>query len=212
MGPVFIGPCLHPCMKDFGYGHQARPDTRLCGAFRMLITAQSRINDVRLLTARPFAPDRATLAPCSLPSRRGLATTELVVTTSRRPALTAAARGAFEILAGRDEETAPGQTKKLSQEGHDAHGPVINPSIGARGTRSLLPDRRSLLTVPIVGWANAHDRCCSSLGLACAFAHADPRSRLPPRGQNRSILSGQFNTARAILPTLQNCTNPGFDL
>ena len=126
MGPVFIGPCLHPCMKDFGYGHQARPDTRLCGAFRMLITAQSRINDVRLLTARPFAPDRATLAPCSLPSRRGLATTELVVTTSRRPALTAAARGAFEILAGRDEETAPGQTKKLSQEGHDAHGPVIN--------------------------------------------------------------------------------------
>ena len=169
MGPVFIGPCLHPCMKDFGYGHQARPDTRLCGAFRMLITAQSRINDVRLLTARPFAPDRATLAPCSLPSRRGLATTELVVTTSRRPALTAAARGAFEILAGRDEETAPGQTKKLSQEGHDAHGPVINPSIGARGTRSLLPDRRSLLTVPIQGWAKARvAQSCRTQGVASA--------------------------------------------
>ena len=169
MGPVFIGPCLHPCMKDFGYGHQARPDTRLCGAFRMLITAQSRINDVRLLTARPFAPDRATLAPCSLPSRRGLATTELVVTTSRRPALTAAARGAFEILAGRDEETAPGQTKKLSQEGHDAHGPVINPSIGARGTRSLLPDRRSLLTVPIQGWAKARTHVPRHLHVASAL-------------------------------------------
>src|SRR5436853_6380090 len=76
--------------EGFWYGHQARPDTRLCGAFRMLITAQSRINDVRLLTARPFVPDRATVAPCSLRSRRGLATTELVVTTSRRPALTAA--------------------------------------------------------------------------------------------------------------------------
>ena len=182
MGPVFIGPCLHACMKDFGYGHQARPDTRLCGAFRMLITAQSRINDVRLLTARPFAPDRATLAPCSLPSRRGLATTELVVTTSRRPALTAAARGAFEILAGRDEETAPGQTKKLSQEGHDAHGPVINPSLGACGTRSLLPDRRSLLTVPIQGWAKARlshapDRANNGAHRAHAFGL--------PRGQNR---------------------------
>src|SRR4249919_3764773 len=55
----------------------------------------------RLLTARPFAADRATLAPCSLPSRRGLATTQLVVTTQRRPALTAAARGASEKLAGR---------------------------------------------------------------------------------------------------------------
>src|SRR5438874_6054192 len=102
MGPVFIGPYLHACMKDFGSGHQARPDTRLCGAFRMSITAQSRINDVRLLTARSFVPDRATVAPCSLPSRRGLATMELVVTTSRRPALTAAARGASEKLAGRD--------------------------------------------------------------------------------------------------------------
>jgi hypothetical protein len=186
MGPVFIGPCLHPCMKDFGYGHQARPDTRLCGAFRMLITAQSRINDVRLLTARPFAPDRATLAPCSLPSRRGLATTELVVTTSRRPALTAAARGAFEILAGRDEETAPGRTKKLSQEGHDAHGPVINPSIGARGTRSLLPDRRSLLTVPIQGWAKVRPSKYSAQATARA-----PR----PRGSASQRL--RVRTARA---------------
>ena len=184
MGPVFIGPCLHPCMKDFGYGHQARPDTRLCGAFRMLITAQSRINDVRLLTARPFAPDRATLAPCSLPSRRGLATTELVVTTSRRPALTAAARGAFEILAGRDEETAPGQTKKLSQEGHDAHGPVINPSIGARGTRSLLPDRRSLLTVPIQGWAKARASHASSI-------LRTPRA-VPTRARRRLVRVGKI--------------------
>src|SRR5947208_11039905 len=56
MGPVFIGPYLHACMKDFGSGHQARPDTRLCGAFRMSITAQSRTNDVVLLATRSFAP------------------------------------------------------------------------------------------------------------------------------------------------------------
>src|SRR5947208_3865127 len=48
-------------------------------------------------------PDRATLAPCSLPSRHGLSIPELVVTTQRRPALTAAARGASVKLAGRDE-------------------------------------------------------------------------------------------------------------
>lgn len=175
----------------------------------MLITAQSRINDVRLLTARPFAPDRATLAPCSLPSRRGLATTELVVTTSRRPALTAAARGAFETLAGRDEETAPGRTKKLSEEGHDAHGPVINPSLGACGTRSLLPDRRSLLTVPIQGWANAPDRSLARSTFR-AFAHAVRPASSPQRGQNRPNRKRMINTAREIpgrsrgqvLPTL----------
>ena len=157
----------------------------------MLITAQSRINDVRLLTARPFAPDRATLAPCSLPSRRGLATTELVVTTSRRPALTAAARGAFEALAGRDEETAPGRTKKLSEEGHDAHGPVINPSLGACGTRSLLPDRRSLLTVPIQGWAKARKSSLSSLNCSHAPLPSAPRRRvLPVEGGSTSIVAG----------------------
>src|SRR5438093_5792604 len=116
MGPVFIGPCLHACMKDFGSGHQARPDTRLCGAFRMSITAQSRTKQRRTARCATLRPDRATLAPCSLPSRRGLSIPELVVTTQRRPALTAAARGAAVKLAGRDEETAPGRTKKLSEE------------------------------------------------------------------------------------------------
>src|SRR6266550_1347811 len=116
MGPVFIGPYLHACMKDFGSGHQARPDTRLCGAFRMSITAQSRTNDVVLLATRSFAPTAQLLrrARC----RQGMACQipELVVTTQRRPALTAAARGASVKLAGRDEETAPGRTKKLSQD------------------------------------------------------------------------------------------------
>ena len=127
MGPVFIGPCLHACMKDFGYGHQARPDTRLCGAFRMLITAQSRTNDVGLLTARPFAPDRATLAPCSLPSRRGLATTQLVVTTQRRPALTAAARGASRNSRVGTKKRLQVEQRNYPKKGHDAHGPVIHP-------------------------------------------------------------------------------------
>ena len=135
-----------PVHEGFWLRHQARPDTRLCGAFRMLITAQSRINDVRLLTARPFAPDRATLAPCSLPSRRGLATTELVVTTSRRPALP-------QLRAAHSRYSR--HKKRSIKQRTIAKGirswPVINPSIGARGTRSLLPDRRSLLTVPIQG-------------------------------------------------------------
>jgi hypothetical protein len=92
---------------------------------------------------------------CSLPSRRGLSTVESVVRTPRRPALTAAARGASETLAGRDEETAPGRTKKRAKERkkerkswlwvRDSH------SIGACGTRSLLPDRSFLLTYPIQG-------------------------------------------------------------
>ena len=71
-----------------------------------------------------FAPDRASFAPCSLPSRHGLPTSELVARTQRRPALTAAVRGASETLAGRDEETAPGRTKKLTQrETHPMHPP-----------------------------------------------------------------------------------------
>src|SRR6266550_2302650 len=101
MGPVFIGPYLHACMKDFGSGYQARPDTRLCGAFRMSITAQSRTNDVVLLATRSFAPTAQLLrrARC----RQGMACQipELVVTTQRRPALTAAARGARVARSGR---------------------------------------------------------------------------------------------------------------
>ena len=172
MGPVFIGPCLHACMKDFGYGHQARPDTRLCGAFRMLITAQSRTNDVGLLTARPFAPDRATLASCSLPSRRGLATTQLVVTTQRRPALTAAARGASEKLAGRDEETAPGRTKKLSRR-YGAHHRPDPPPRSARAARGACCPTGVPSTVPIQGWANAPAQVSMLRVPSRAFAHAD---------------------------------------
>src|SRR6202048_3257779 len=44
------------------------------------------------------------LAPCSGPSRRGLAAVEQDVRTARRPALTALARGA-SARAGRDEGT-----------------------------------------------------------------------------------------------------------
>jgi hypothetical protein len=60
-------------------------------------------------------PAPATFAPCSLPSRRGLATPKLAIRAQRRPALTAAARGAPRAIAGRDEETASGRTKKLTK-------------------------------------------------------------------------------------------------
>src|SRR5215831_8590755 len=103
-------------MKDFGSGLSARPDTRLCGAFRMLLMAQSRFKDVALLHCATSPPTAQSLAPCSLPSRRGLAISERVVTAPRRPALTAAATGASEQRAGRDEETAPGRTKKQPEE------------------------------------------------------------------------------------------------
>src|SRR5437588_10691139 len=115
MGPVFIGPYLHACMKDFGSGHQARPDTRLCGAFRMSITAQSRTNDVVLLAARSFAPTAQLLrrARC----RQGMAwqIPELVVTTHPPPAFTAAARRTSVTLQGRQDETTTDRTKTQSQ-------------------------------------------------------------------------------------------------
>ena len=51
----------------------------------------------------------ATLARCSLPSRHGLATPELAVRAQRRPALTAAARGA-------PRQSRVGTKKRLSVE------------------------------------------------------------------------------------------------
>ena len=47
-------------------------------------------------------PDRSGFAPCSPQSRRGLATAEFAAPTTRRPALTGAARGApRELRSGR---------------------------------------------------------------------------------------------------------------
>ena len=50
----------------------------------------------------PDRPDRSSFAPCSPPSRRGLAKAEFAAPTTRRPALTGAARGApRELRSGR---------------------------------------------------------------------------------------------------------------
>lgn len=66
-------------------------------------------------------PAPTTFAPCSLPSRHGLATPELVLTTKRRPALTAAARGATR-------ESRVGTKKRLQVEQRNAlKGDILMP-------------------------------------------------------------------------------------
>lgn len=61
-------------------------------------SAQSRIK-TSCCWLRDFdRPDASTLAPCSPPSRRGLFRAELAASAERRPALTAAARGASRYL------------------------------------------------------------------------------------------------------------------
>src|SRR5712691_4919090 len=55
-------------------------------------TAQSKITSCRRSRDRTSRP--SSLAPCSRPSRRGLTRLKLVARAERRPALTAAARGA----------------------------------------------------------------------------------------------------------------------
>src|SRR5260370_31633613 len=76
--------------------------------------------------------EHSTLAPCSQRSRHGLSTSELAVTTERRPALTAACARRTERTAGRDEETASGRTNKLFDK-IVISGPLDTPSLGAVG-------------------------------------------------------------------------------
>jgi transposase len=59
-------------------------------------------------------PTRASTTPCSPPSRRGLAMAELAERATRRPALTAAARGVPRPGQVGTEKRPPGRTKKLT--------------------------------------------------------------------------------------------------
>jgi len=78
---------------------QACPD-RLGGAGQR---TRLRADEDRRCRRRPT---RVILAPCSARSRLGLATPEPAASQARRPALTAPARDAIDVLAGRDEGTA----------------------------------------------------------------------------------------------------------
>ena len=57
-------------------------------------------------------PTATSVTPCSPPSRRGLATKELVAPAPRRPALTAAARGVPRSMRVGTKKRPPGRTKK----------------------------------------------------------------------------------------------------
>ena len=113
-------------------------------------SAQSRIKTSCRWLRDFLRPDASALAPCSLPSRRGLFRPELAASAERRPALTAAARGASEIPAGRDEETASGRTKKLA-EGKHCHAAVIGPTARCMRHNELAAQSTFLLTIPIQG-------------------------------------------------------------
>jgi hypothetical protein len=60
-------------------------------------------------------PTATSVTPCSPPSRRGLATQELVAPAQRRPALTAAARGVTRSMRVGTKKRPPGRTKKLAK-------------------------------------------------------------------------------------------------
>jgi len=138
MGPVFSGPCFHSCMKDQGTEPPCRTGYKVMRCFpHSSFTAQSRITSRR--RSRDPSSRPSSLAPCSPPSRRGLATVELAAPAQRRPALTAAARGApAGSRSGR--RNALGRTKKLTRR---------HPS---RCTRSPLPCLPLDFPSPIQGW------------------------------------------------------------
>jgi transposase len=66
------------------------------------------------------APTARSATPCSPPSRRGLATAERAAGASRRPALTAAARGVSAAARVGTEKRLAGRTKKLSRKQRSA--------------------------------------------------------------------------------------------
>src|SRR5258708_5192442 len=80
-----------------------------------LLTAQSRITS-RHSSREPLRPDPQCRAPCSPPSRRGLATPQAVVPLQRRPALTAAAPGAPESSWSERRNTPAEQRNSPNQE------------------------------------------------------------------------------------------------
>src|SRR5438105_9975005 len=69
-------------------------------------------------------PTAGSLTPCSPPSRRGLATAELVASPPRRPALTAAARRVAAPARVGTEKRLSGRTKKLSRKGLELVAPA----------------------------------------------------------------------------------------
>jgi len=72
-------------------------------------------------TELPPVPTAGSLTPCSPPSRRGLARAELVANASRRPALTAAARGVAAPARVGTKKPLPGRTKKPTRGGVHQH-------------------------------------------------------------------------------------------
>jgi transposase len=62
-------------------------------------------------------PTAASVTPCSPPSRRGLATAEIVAGEERRPASTASARGVPAAPQVGTKKRPPGRTKKLTRKG-----------------------------------------------------------------------------------------------
>ena len=72
-----------------------------------------RCPDIAELCAIIFVPTHGILAPCSEPSRRGLASVPLAVSQQRRPALTAPARGAHIAMRVGTKKRPSDRTKKL---------------------------------------------------------------------------------------------------
>jgi len=92
-------------------------------------TAQSRITSHR--SSRDQSPRPSSFAPGSPPSRPGLATTQLAAAAQRRPALTAAARGASaEPRSGR---------RNASVELRNSPTRTIPAAQGVRGLDLILP-------------------------------------------------------------------------
>jgi transposase len=85
-------------------------------AWRLMVSGESYDphHQPRLPT-RPRVPTRPSMAPCSAPSRRGLAKAELVESPGRRPSLTAPARGATGPEQVGTKKRPSGRTKKLTK-------------------------------------------------------------------------------------------------
>jgi hypothetical protein len=64
--------------------------------------------------AELLVPTAGSLTPCSPPSRRGLAAAEFAASVSRRPALTATARGVAAPARVGTKKRLSGRTKKLT--------------------------------------------------------------------------------------------------
>jgi hypothetical protein len=73
-------------------------------------------------------PTHGSLAPCSEPSRCGLASVSFVVSQQRRPALTAPARGAGIAMRVGTKKRSPDRTKKLqgSKESKKGRNTVLD--------------------------------------------------------------------------------------